>query len=339
MSELNAFTVLELKDRLRARGLTTTGSKPELVARLLEADPTNTWMEQNDPIDENASTEQDGMQGNVWQREVELHKREKALMERELELARREIEMLRERQSESVERRTETVMSGAAAEERATSQAWLRPDLKIIADLLSDFDGTSSDFDMWEEKIRFLRATYRLSDDQAKLLVGVRLKKRAFDWFHSKSEFIRMPFEVLLGQMRAMFRHRESKLALRRKFESQTWKKEEAFREYSHEKIILGNRVPVDEDEFWELIIDGIPDITLRDQARIQRFSSVDALLEAFEGVALRERGTANPNKRGGSRTDVGDGRVAAVSSKRCFNCGERDHVNANCQSDKEFRR
>jgi len=99
----------------------------------------------------------------------------------------------------------------------------------------------------------------------------------------------------------------------------------------SHEKIILGNRVPVDEDELREQIIDGIPDITLRDQARIQKFSSVDALLEAFEGVALRERGAANPSKRGGSRRDVGDGRVAAVSSKRCFNCGERDHVNANC--------
>jgi len=247
MSELNAFTVLELKDKLRARGLTTSGSKQELIARLHEADPANTWMEQNDLIDENASTEREEMQGDVWQREIELHKREKVLMKRELELARREIAMLRERRSDSVERRTETVVSGAAADERATSQAWSRPDLKIIADLLSDFDGTSSDFDMWEEKIRFLKATYRLSDDQVKLLIGVRLKKRAFDWFHSKPEFIRMPFEVLLGQMRAMFRHRESKLALRRKFESRIWKKEEAFREYIHEKIILGNRVPVDE--------------------------------------------------------------------------------------------
>lgn len=95
MSDLNAFTVAELKEKLKACGLVTTGSKAELIARLLEAD-LNCWMEQN--IDEtNIGAKQDEKQKDVWLREIKLSRREKAIMEQELELVRREISMLCER--------------------------------------------------------------------------------------------------------------------------------------------------------------------------------------------------------------------------------------------------
>lgn len=67
-----------------------------------------------------------------------------------------------------------------------------------------------------------------------------------------------------------MFERRESRLTVRRKFENRIWKKEESFHEYLHGKIIMGNRVPVDEVELFEHITNGIPDIALRDQARLQ---------------------------------------------------------------------
>lgn len=70
-----------------------------------------------------------------------------------------------------------------------------------------------------------------------------------------------------------MFERRESSryiITVRRKFENRTWNKEESFHEYLHGKIIMGYRVPVDEVELFEHITDGIPDIALRDQARLQ---------------------------------------------------------------------
>lgn len=74
-----------------------------------------------------------------------------------------------------------------------------------MADLLSDFDGTSSGFDTGERQLRFLKATYRLDDDGAKILIGMRLKKRASEWFHSRPEHIEMSFERLFEELGAMF--------------------------------------------------------------------------------------------------------------------------------------
>lgn len=57
-----------------------------------------------------------------------------------------------------------------------------------------------------------------------------------------------------------------------------------------HQKIILGNLVPINEDEIVEYIIDGIPDRVLRDQARVSNVKTKAALLEAFERITLWDR-------------------------------------------------
>lgn len=44
MSDPGVFNVAQLKEFLRARGLSTTGAKAELAARLMEADPSGDWM-------------------------------------------------------------------------------------------------------------------------------------------------------------------------------------------------------------------------------------------------------------------------------------------------------
>ncbi|XP_029155916.1 serine/arginine-rich splicing factor RS2Z33-like [Nylanderia fulva] len=113
----------------------------------------------------------------------------------------------------------------------------------------------------------------------------------------------------------------------------------------------MGNRVPVDEDELLEHIIDGIPDDTLRDQARIQGFSSTDLLLRAFSKIILRNRNVTGADRqdrrdagpaRGERRERIvesgdwsgrggGDGRRGTPGAERCFNCGAREHISANC--------
>lgn len=116
----------------------------------------------------------------------------------------------------------------------------------------------------------------------------------------------------------------------------------------------MGNRVPIDESELVEHVVDGIPDAVLRNQARIQGFESTDSLLKAFGEVRLRDRGvggSVRPDRRGdgasgdgrrgradgggrigGGERSTGDGRATRTyGEKRCFNCGAREHLSTNC--------
>jgi len=100
------FTVQELKEKLRALGLNTTGPKNDLINRLMEANPAGGWLcvssdPQNGPCNGEQSSEcempaMDVRVMEVSRREMEVMKREKELLERELVIVRREIESLRE---------------------------------------------------------------------------------------------------------------------------------------------------------------------------------------------------------------------------------------------------
>lgn len=55
-----------------------------------------------------------------------------------------------------------------------------RLDLTAIADL-ADFDGNSDGFDTWWRQMELLWTTCRLDDDCMKVLVGMKLKKKALE--------------------------------------------------------------------------------------------------------------------------------------------------------------
>lgn len=349
MSDPAVFSVAQLKEFLRARGLSTTGAKAELIARLTEMDPSGEWMNEqnmdNAHHTSNNVNESNYRENLIYQREVEIYRREKEIAERELELARREIALLRgHRDANPVDReRREETIAGGDRNVPALSQP--RLNLTAIADLLADFDGNSGNFDTWQRQVELLKTTYKLDDDYMKILIGMKLKKKALEWFHSKPEFISTTFDALILELKMMFGHRQRKIMTRRKFETRIWKKDETFHEYVHEKVILGNRVPIEADEMIDHVIDGIPDNVLRDQAHIQRFTRMESLLEAFEAVTLRDHrpdrrnnrsavserdGTANRSERDSNNNSE---RKRAPSVKRCFNCGIRDHVSADCPS------
>lgn len=81
--------------------------------------------------------------------------------------------------------------------------------ITAIADLLGTFDGKSNEYETWERQIKLLTLTYKLEDNVAKILVGMRLKGKALEWLHSKSEHITMTFDHLLDELRAMFCRRQ----------------------------------------------------------------------------------------------------------------------------------
>ncbi|CAK9814696.1 Gag-Pol polyprotein [Anthophora quadrimaculata] len=346
--EAGGYTVLELKDMLRAYGLNTAGTKAELIARLRERDPSGQWMsstyEEGDSRSENVfvagkeegavggasvplTTRSDELEKCRW--EIDLLRREKALMERELEVTRRELELSR-------------MQRPSISEERPAARSG-RIGVTTVAELLKCFDGKSEDFSSWAKQIQMLQATYRLEDEEVKILMGMRLRGKAQEWMQSRPEFIEMNVGQLLGRCKEMFHHRPSMVIVRQQFQERIWKRGEPFDEYFYDKIIKANRVPVeDQIELVEYLVEGIPDPVLRNQARMQCFNTPDALLRAFEKVSL-----SSGNQGGGVRVDNPKPAAAAAVSTtgvrkvdewapngrpdRCYNCGGVGHLGRNC--------
>lgn len=55
----------------------------------------------------------------------------------------------------------------------------------------------------------------RLEDDSEKLVIGMRLKGKALEWLHPKPEYIEMPFDAFLAELRGMFHHCQSRMVAR----------------------------------------------------------------------------------------------------------------------------
>ena len=130
----NDFTIKELKEKLSKLGLTISGSKADLIARLDDADPTGNWMLCEEEIIDN--TEVNG-ERNVLLKEIEILRREKDLAEREGALRQRQLNILRN------------------GNERVNEQN-VKVNITEIKELINTFDGTEGTYNIWEKKIRFL---------------------------------------------------------------------------------------------------------------------------------------------------------------------------------------
>ena len=287
ITDRSGFTVTQLKNILKAKGLNTAGLKYELIDRLEMNDPTDAWMEEkmNDGAGASANENSDvgaaasansprsSSHPTMDARSVDILQEERKLAEREIQLLRREVEMMREMQRLNI--------GGQFA---SPSTARVNESMRAM---LSYFDGSDEAFDAWEGQLALLRTTYRLGSDATKLLAVSCLKDQALEWFHSKPEHIGMPIDDLMKELRDIFGDRVHRIAARREFERQTWKREETFAEYTHRKMILANRIRIGEEELIEYLTDGIPDHSLRNHAKLRKLKSRASLLEAFRRVTL----------------------------------------------------
>jgi len=112
---------------------------------------------------------------------MEMYRREKELAKRELQFVRRELEMVREMQRLGMAERDQAAGRGSA------SYDFPRASVTAIGDLLSSFDGSTGDYENWEKQLKLLRATYRLSDEYVKILIGMRLKGKASECILNQS--------------------------------------------------------------------------------------------------------------------------------------------------------
>ena len=97
-----------------------------------------------------------------------------------------------------------------------------------------------------------------------------------------------MTADALLDELASIFDHRPSRMELRRKFEERVWRSNENFSDNYQEKLISANSVSVLKEDLIDYLIDGIPNLLIRNQARIQCFKETTKLLEAFEKVTLK---------------------------------------------------
>lgn len=162
--------------------------------------------------------------------------------------------------------------------------------IKNVSDLLSEFNGSGDDFERWKAQVNLLRDTY---ENAAKILVGSKLRGKAADWYFSLVEHLSMKVDRLLEKMDIMFNQPLSRLERKRLFESRVWVKNESFSNYCHDKVIKGNKVPIAEEEIVDYVIEGIPSKTLRNQARMQSFSTVQELTKAFQWIVLEASDTS----------------------------------------------
>ncbi|XP_025265893.1 uncharacterized protein LOC112638423 [Camponotus floridanus] len=351
------FTITEMREALRERGLTVGGSKAELIQRLNTNDP-GVWERLSErrgraicsgdvPASEVArspsesgdamemetvdgtprrgdrasmTTSEPRERGDAMQAELLLLRREREILEREQQLLRREIEIMKSAAS------TPTITSGSVIS--------AFDGVRGIKELLPEFDAADGTFWRWRQQLELLRRTYQLDDNSTRVLIGSRLRGRALSWFYSRAEHVTLGLEDLLREMESMFDLRPGKLSLRREFEARVWKGDEQFCDYYHEKVILANRIPIAEDELLDYIIEGVTDPRLQSQARLMNFRSGGELLGAFEKVARvnPRRPDVRPGKDG-ARTAVGGGAEASArgSSTRCYRCRGVGHTAARC--------
>jgi hypothetical protein len=157
-----------------------------------------------------------------------------------------------------------------------------------------------------------------------------------------------LSIEELLKGLGAMFDQRLDDKVLHERFRKREWRKDETFSDYMHQKIILANRVPIAERQLLGYIIDGIPNLILRNEARISGVSTKEELRARFEQVErwwdMKDEAKSGEGKYRSHRGTTPRDEVRRPEEGRdnkdrrderrkrnCFSCGLPNHVSSNC--------
>lgn len=337
MEQLNQLTVIKLKDILGRMKLSSSGNKAELISRIKKEDPDgktvqDIMLEINNA--EAALSEGQGSDEEVFDDTCDAEVMPMNDYAKRLELLELENKLLT-RRMEFMQQENE--MRNLPARDPSSRH---QPSIKAMRELLKEFTGADNLAKKWTGQLLKLIDIYQLDDKMAKMLAVSRLRGKALEWYYSKTEFLGMKLAEFLAEIEKMFDSRPNKLQLRKQFENRIWKSNESFMEYSHDKVIKANEIPISEEELVDYIIDGIPNFHMRTHARMQNFQSIPDLIQAFKKITLSS--DFRSEKKSGGERKSSEGSEKKPSQKedstpmkkavvKCFNYNQTGHIAKQC--------
>lgn len=220
---------------------------------------------------------------------------------------------------------------------------------KQLAELIPEFTGVTEDVDAdtWLKRVDAVQTAYQVDDKILHLLVVGKMTGTARDWYHSKVEHVTMTWQEIKHELKLHFTSRPERVQLMKRFEARRWKQRERFSDYYHDKLKLGNRLNLSEEDMIAYVIDGFEHRGLQSQARMQDFKSLPELLRIMNNVTQNdvgysERSNAAPKKplhRSEQQgTTQGSRQTRSSEEPKCFNCGLAGHRLADCRKPKRER-
>ncbi|XP_065365508.1 uncharacterized protein LOC135958534 [Calliphora vicina] len=258
----------------------------------------------------------------------------------EIETLTRQIEVLRKRK-QLLELQNELAKC-EINENKCTNNRVVTRDVSFdtLREFLPVFDGDNN-FEIWLCLLENVRNNYVVGDDMLRALICNKLKGRAQEWLYTNPVHMSETLDDFLQEMKNMFGMKESKLNVRYKMQNRVWQKGERFDTYYNEKLLLANSLKIDEDEFIEYIIEGIPDVNLRNTAKLRCFTTKNEILQAFRNVELITNTTLQQSSGRSSATNnfaAKSGKVTEQPPKRdikCYNCNSKGHIASDCRKPK----
>ncbi|KYN15956.1 hypothetical protein ALC57_11817, partial [Trachymyrmex cornetzi] len=186
------FTVAQLKVTLKQLNLPAAGDKATLKKRLFKHDLSGAWRDRarNVCFEDRQQTGQEDeseyeLPGAVGEQAYTTHGNsrfdpiEKEMMSnlaRDLERTKRENEIM-QRRLEELRRERDMAARRRLAENAANCAPSLMPRPTISA--LGEFTGTENIFENWRKQLELICATYGLDDNNTRILISIKLKRRA----------------------------------------------------------------------------------------------------------------------------------------------------------------
>lgn len=163
--------------------------------------------------------------------------------------------------------------------------------LNEVFGLLPDFSGNSyENFEHFAKLAQQIKHIFKINDDIMKLIFLKHLKGNAQIWSMSQTDLMKMDLQEWFKKMEDIFSVKTSSIELHKQLESRKWRFGESFGEYCSEKQILALPLQLHESSLIEYLIEGIPDLQLRNQARIRNFSKVADIKNAFAFIKIHQR-------------------------------------------------
>lgn len=166
---------------------------------------------------------------------------------------------------------------------KATTQSSI-VDFSTVKEFIPEYDGEKN-VNEWLTVAKNVRAVFNISDDIMRPLICARAKGKANYWLLSQPSLLSGDIDDIFSQMQIRFGTKGNLVELRQSLEKRKWLNDEVFASYFYDKQMLANKLNVTDDEMVQYILEGIPNVELRNQGKLQRFATPAAVLDAFRDI------------------------------------------------------